>query len=141
MRKFALARFHLSTALLLVLSFVVLMGCEGTSGPEVGYYFHKEYLEKPHYKVFFTTGSETYGASVTCSYAGFESALAAVKRGGKRCEEFRKEHYPSLTAGVYLYSLGNIKVWDLTDEQLNKAIEVYENNPDATNDDLSPVKK
>ena len=140
MLKSALSEFHLSTALLLVLSFVVLVGCEAT-GPDVSYYFYKEYLEKPHYKVYITTGSGTYGAGVSCSRYGYPSAQAAVEQGMPACEEFRKENYPVLTGDVYLYAIGDIKVWDMSDEQLKKAIEVYENNPNATNADLSSVKK
>ncbi len=140
MLKSALSGFRVPTAFLFALSFIVLVGCEAT-GPDVSYYFYKEYLEKPHYKVYITTGSGTYGAAVSCSRSGFPSAQGAVERGMTECEEFRKENYPVLTGGVYLYAIGDIKVWDMTDEQLKKAIEVYENNPNATNADLSSVKK
>ena len=140
MLRSALSGFRVPTAFLFALSCIVLAGCEAT-GPDVSYYFYKEYLEKPHYKVYITTGSGTYGAAVSCSRFGFPSAQAAVEQGMTGCEEFRKENYPVLTGGVYLYAIGDIKVWDMSDEQLKKAIEVYENNPDATNADLSSVKK
>lgn len=140
MPRFALSGFRLPIAFLSVLSFVILVGCEAT-GPDVSYYFYKEYLEKPHYRVYITTGSGTYGAGVSCSRYGYSSAQAAVEQGMPACEEFRKENYPVLTGGVYLYAIGDIKVWDMSDEQLKKAIEVYQNNPNATNADLSSAKK
>ena len=136
----ALSGFRVPTAFLFALSFIVLVGCEAT-GPDVSYYFYKEYLEKPHYKVYITTGSGTYGAGVSCSRYGYPSAQAAVEQGMPACEEFRKETYPFLTVEVYLYAIGDIIVWDMSDEQIKKAIEVYENNPNATNADLSSVKK
>ncbi len=138
MRKFTLSGFRLSTALLFVLSFVVLVNCEGVGGPSVGGVDYKEYLKKPHYKVFISA-TGTVG-DVWCYRWAQPSAQVAVNEGLKRCEEYRLENFP-LGVGVELFAIGDIEVWAMTDKQLKKAIEVYQNNPNATNADLSSRKK
>ena len=144
MRKFALPRPATLIAGLSVLSLLLLAGCEGTTGvPPPSYYHHKEYLTKPHYRVYITTGSGTYGAALSYSMYGFRSAEKAVEEGLKRCREYQAEELDlrTGTADCYVHSIGNIDVSGMTEEQLKKAIDLYKNNSDATNADLIPVKK
>ena len=100
---------------------------------------YKDYLKKPHYKVFITAGIG--GDEVWCYRWGQPSAQVAVNEGLKGCEEYSLETFSTQKGDAYLYAIGDIKVLDMTDKQLKKAIEVYQNNPDETNADLSSVKK
>ncbi len=142
MRKFALPRFRAPIAVLSVLSLALLAGCEGTTGvPAAAYYSYKEYLEKPHYRAFVTTGGGT--ASVWSWAWAQSSAERAVERALRSCREGQSGDVDFMTgtAACSLHSIGNVRVWGMTEEQLKKAIDLYKNNSGATNADLIPVKK
>ena len=137
MRKFALPRSATLITGLSALSLLLLAGCEGTGAPAPSYYHYKEYLTKPHYRAYVTTGVGS--GSVSWSSSRYSSAEQAVEVGLKSCSDFRSEsvEWQTGTAECYLHSIGNINVSAMNEEQLKKAIDLYNNNPDATNADLS----
>ncbi len=141
MRKFAFPRSAALIAGLSGLSLILLAGCEGTGSPVPLYYHYKEYLKQPHYRAYVTTGVG-YGSASSWT-AAYLSAELAVDAGLKLCRELKSGELDLQiqTAECYLHSIGNINVSGMTGEKLKKAIELYQSNPDATNDDLIPVKK
>ena len=93
--------------------------------------------------LFITTDTGTYGASIWSWVWAQSNAESAVEAALRECRELQSEdvEFQTGTADCYVHSIGNINVSGMTDEQLKKAIKLYQNNPDATNDDLIPVKK
>ena len=138
MRKFALSRFQAPIAVLSVLSLALLAGCEGTTGvPTAAYYSYKEYLTKPHYRAFVTTGESNRG--VWSRAWGKSTAERAVEVALRSCREGQSGEVAFLTgtAACSLHSIGDINVWRMTEEQLKEAVDIYKTNPDATNADPS----
>ena len=142
MRKFALPRSQAPIAVLSVLSLALLAGCEGTSGPSMFYYEYKEYLEKPHYRAFIYTGEGGGQGSGMAGWTWAQNTVEqAIERGLAGCKDADISEISIRAGECHLYAIGNIIVWNMTEEQKKKAIDLYKNNPDATNADLIPVKK
>ncbi len=141
MRKFAVSRFQAPIAVLSVLSLALLAGCEGTGAPSAFYFQYKEYLEKPHYRAFALTevGAEE---SVMAGWTWRQNSVeTAIERALKGCAGADISVLGLRAGPCNLHAIGNIDVSGMNEKQLKKAIELYQNNPDATNADLIPVKK
>ena len=141
MRTFTLSGFRVPIAVLSVLSLALLAGCEGGSNaPSKFYYDYKEYLEESHYRAFAYTGEAGWFATAGFAH-GFYTVETAIKKALDLCKEVDTSEVSIRAGQCYLHSIGTIKVYDMTDEQLKKAIALYKTKPNATNADLALTGK
>ena len=94
----------------------------------------EDYLEQPHARAFAIAGAQ----GDTGPSFGMASEQVAVEEAINlalaRCEEVQKRYKETLACR--LWAIGNIDVREMTPAELEAAIAVYRENPNATNDDL-----
>jgi hypothetical protein len=93
----------------------------------------EEYKEMPHYRAL-ATGYVDRWNSIFFVAAGHENANRAIDAAYEGCDlELEKE---GRDWGCNLFAIGDIDLRNLTQEQFQEAIELYEGSASATNADL-----
>ncbi len=124
-------RLFLSTLLL-----SSLVGCESTNLDTRWYRTYQDYLTKAHYRAFaVTAGTTTKRASAYGRSWDHGTMEVAIERAIEGCEKGEKK-YDNI-GKCRLHSIGDIKVFGMSEEQLDKAIEYYGSNIFATNEDFA----
>ena len=108
----------------------------GTQVPPYAYYSYEKYKTEAHFRAFATTGAwRKYGVStwtyrastVDDAIAGAVHECQAVVLGGD---------YAATISDCKVHSIGNIFVYSMDDEELEKAKQLYREKRNATNADL-----
>ena len=115
---------------------VGLLGCESTGVRPMISYDYQKYLLKSHYRAFVVTSfpSARHGFAAGWS-SGNRTAEVAIEKALENCQKGRQEFDVDLKCR--LYSVGDINVAGVSEEQLDKAIEFYKSNRNATNEDFA----
>jgi hypothetical protein len=120
---------------LLLLS--LLVGCEQSIesrfSPALFPQKFEEYKEMPHYRAL-ATGYVDRWNSIFFVAVGHENAIEAIDAAYEGCDLELEEE--GRDWGCSLFAIGDIDVRDLTQEQFQQAIELYEDSTSATNADL-----
>ena len=119
-----------------VLVLVGLLGCGPTGVPPAMYDDYQQYLSKEHYRAFAATprpsGQSAWSRGTSWGYGTVEGA---IEKALERCQKGQKKY--SKVFECRLHSVGGINVADMSEEQLDKAIEFYKSNRFATNEDFA----
>ena len=115
---------------------VGLLGCESTGVYPAMYDKYQEYLSKSHYRALAATPRPTQGFA----WAGGQSwgngtVEGATETALEGCQK-QQEKYLRIYE-CRLHSVGDINVVGMSEEQLDKAIEFYKSNRNATNEDFA----
>ena len=122
----------------------VMVGCEEPLRPmrdisTLPRIIEENYKTQPHYRAFvlgYMRRRDEYRSGMATGRSTVEGAIDAAITG---CEEGLEGHAPKEVCGIYY--IGDIYVPGMTQEQFDKAIELYKINPSATNDNLKNMSK
>ena len=130
-------RLKLSLLLAGVSLFFTAVSGNAAQVPTYAYYSYEKYKTEAHFRAFASTGlHKQYG--VATYYYRSSTVEEAIDGAINECQVYvLRGAYAATASDCKVHSIGNIFVYGMNDEELEKAKKLYKSKRNATNDDLA----
>lgn len=109
----------------------LLAACAAEHLPSRLPHIYQDYLTLPHYRAFAHTGDNPHAAYAGGQAWGYPSVEAAVAAALEFCRKSRRRYVK--IGECHLHSIGNLRVYGMSEDEMAEAVTLYQSNSYATN--------